>query len=365
MNNCPVCGSKVAQGENFCKACGTKITSPQKVINQNVNQEFNKQMNDLGIPTENLPQENNVNVTDNVINDEGLIKAYVGNNYDKLKSGSWSWCAFLFGSLYYFYRKMWLLGLLWYAIAIVGNLFLQSLMRLINLVLIIVGSIKFMEWYLKHVNEQVAKIKMENPGKTQEELASICRKKGGTTAIPIVIFVLLYLAIILFTGIPAIMSIIDDAKSNSEYNEQYDKPSIPNDKSGLIGDLTVTVPGIFEESKYSSDTLKMYHSDSSFAYSCSFDLDLTRKGSLYTDAKSYLEKDIIISVSDEFSGIEEKEINGQTWLYASVKSEYRTKYYYSTEKDEKIYTVTFSNSYTDDGTCSKAHETLINSMRFK
>lgn len=35
MNNCPNCGSKVNQGEAFCRVCGTRVALPQNNIANN------------------------------------------------------------------------------------------------------------------------------------------------------------------------------------------------------------------------------------------------------------------------------------------------------------------------------------------
>ena len=133
MNNCPNCGSKVNQGEAFCKVCGTKLSSPQNITNntqqyqqytnqntnsisqlinyQNINnQQINNNLNSQQ-PQNNIYQNNIIYNNDN----EYLIDSYIGKNAEKLKNGGFSTNTFFFGSLYVLYRKMWLLGFIWLA----------------------------------------------------------------------------------------------------------------------------------------------------------------------------------------------------------------------------------------------------------
>ena len=116
-----------------------------------------------------------------------------------MRSCGFSVCTFFFGIPYVLYRKMWLLGLLWYVINLIVSLFLPSFEGLITFVIGIIVSIQFKSWYMIHAKEKVEKIKRENPGKSQEQLLAICKKKGGpskiVTALIILYFVLLLIAI--------------------------------------------------------------------------------------------------------------------------------------------------------------------------
>lgn len=103
----------------------------------------------------------------------------------------------LFGNIYAFYRKMWLLGFVWLISgSIIGAIF-GKLAFIVNLVINIIISVNFKKLYLKHVNKQIDKIKLENQDKTKEQIMVICGKKGGTSMIPIVIMIVLFVAFIL------------------------------------------------------------------------------------------------------------------------------------------------------------------------
>lgn len=125
----------------------------------------NSQVNDINNQNVNNVQDNNIN--SNV--DEELVRFYVGEKYDKIKNSSFSIPTFFLGSLYLFYRKMYLYG------------WLMMLLGPLAFVGYIIFAIKFKDIYIKHVNKKVNKIKLKNSNLSNEELKNICSKKGGTS----------------------------------------------------------------------------------------------------------------------------------------------------------------------------------------
>ena len=199
MNNCPNCGSKVNQGEAFCRVCGTRVALPQNNIANNTqpaqptnNQAVNIQQAGEVQAASNFQQPaNNMPTQNYTLDDAVLIDSYSGKNAAGLKEG-FSLLTFFFGLFYVLYRKMWLLGFIWFTVNISANLFLSSLAPVIKFLANIIIAFRFKSLYLKHVKEQVNKIKAENPDKTTEQLMLICNQKGGTTIMPVVIITLLY-----------------------------------------------------------------------------------------------------------------------------------------------------------------------------
>ena len=59
------------------------------------------------------------NINNNSYNDEDLLKAFIGNNYEKITRSPFNLAGFFFTSLYMFYRKMFLYGLLAFLINLV------------------------------------------------------------------------------------------------------------------------------------------------------------------------------------------------------------------------------------------------------
>lgn len=329
MNNCPNCGSKANQGDAFCKICGTKLPLPQNIENN----------------TFQYQQYQNI-AYNNEIDEEYLIDSYIGKNADKLKKGNFSINTLLFGSLYVLYRKMWLLGFIWLTINITANIFLSSIALYITIIVKIIISTQFKKYYLKHVKEQVDKIKTENPNKTKEQLMIICSQKGGTTLIPVIIAIIVY-GITIFIAVASILSI---------YNRT----------PGTLDDLKVTIPNNLTMDSFSYDEYKSYHTNSNIANEyCTLGISTYHAFYYDYDAKQYLENRIKYSSSD-YSEIRKKRINKKYWYYTEATTEFNTKnYYYVTEKNGTIYEVKF-NIYNDTNkACTNAYNTIINSLEFK
>ena len=378
MMNCPKCGSNVNQGEMFCRVCGAKIVSQSVQQNQMGQMPIDSQTNQMvQTPVANQQvhaqnqyvsqqqpiMNNNVGYgTSNYSsysNDEALINAYIGKNADKLKNGGFSVNTFFFGNIYVLYRKMWMLGIVWFLASMIISMFLSSLSSVLTLAANIFISTQFKKWYLKHVEEKVAKIKAENPNASHEQLLMICTQKGGTTIIPIIIFVILYIAIFANAFLTA-LGILENA---NKYDDIYNNNSSTVTGSGDIGNLSLTIPSSFKKGSYNTDS---YLSYSLYDYnsndSCRITISTTNSR-YYDSVNAYLEDNVYYSASDTASSIEQKNINSNNWVYMSVKKSYNTTYYYAGEDNDKIYEIEFSIT-EDSGKCSSAHTSIINSLKF-
>lgn len=369
MINCPKCGSNVNQGEMFCRVCGAKIGSQSIQPNQmgstpSDNQQVHAQ--NQYVSQHQQIMNNNVEYgTSNYSsysNDEALINAYIGKNADKLKNGGFSVNTFFFGNIYVLYRKMWMLGIVWFLVSMIISMFLSSLSGVLTLAANIFISTQFKKWYLKHVEEKVDKIKADNPNASYEQLLVICTKKGGTTIIPVIIFIVLYIVaigVIIFT----VSGTIEEAiKKTNRYDNIYNN-NYSVTGSGDIGNLSLTIPSSFEKGSYSSNS---YLSYSLYDYNsndyCRIEVS-TMDSRYYDSINAYLEDNVYYTINDTVSSVEQKNINSNNWVYMSVKSANNTTYYYASEDNDKIYEIEFSIT-EDSGKCSSAHTSIINSLEF-
>ncbi len=301
---------------------------------------------------------NNVMPQNNYVNDIDLIDAYIGNNAEKLRNGGFSVNTFLFGVLYVLYRKMWLLGFVWLAINIIVSMFLPSISTYVTWGANIIISLQFKKLYLNHVSEEVNKIKIENPGKTNEQLLLLCSQKGGTTLIPVVIVGLIY-GIMFFIAYTVVMGIMDDTKDKIKEQQDY----YNNIGTKTLGNLSYEIPDILTESSFSTDKNKIYDFHSS-TDSCSLRIT-TEDPSVYSnDAKQFLEDNVSYSSTDTYSGITAKSLNKRSWYYAEVITDLTENYYYAILNNGKIYSVQFSILSDAGERCSKARDELANSLKF-
>ena len=220
---CRKCGNKLGNGERFCTRCGTKVE--ENAIN-NTPQMF--MYNDIN---------KNIN---NSISDGELIRAYIGSKENKMyykaisKKGFNIW-AYLFGGLYYAYRKLFIASLIIITINIL-IIYVLKLNYLLAFVNILYASL-FYKIYGSHIEKQVDKIKKENPNSTGDELIRKCSKKGGISILfPIVILIISFVCS--YIGLIAIGS------NNTKLVGTWDCQGIDNDR-----------------------LLTQFNNDSSFSYS--------------------------------------------------------------------------------------------------
>lgn len=182
--NCSKCGFIMNESDSFCKMCGSKKDN------------------------------NNLNIT------EELIDVYIGKNADKIKSGKFSWSAFFFNKLYCWYRKMWILWLIWAVATYIVDRYLPFAW-IINLVGTIAIAANFNKLYMKKVKENVQKIIAENPGKSNDELKLIVAKKGGTTKGPIIFSIVsgVILVVVFVVSIALIVVGLNSQTTKVECNE--------------------------------------------------------------------------------------------------------------------------------------------------
>lgn len=206
---CRKCGNKMGDSERFCTRCGIK--AEENAIN-NTPQMF--MYNDIN---------KNIN---NSISDGELIRAYIGSKESKMyykaisKKGFNIW-AYLFGGLYYAYRKLFIASLIIIIINIL-IIYVLKLNYLLAFVNILYASL-FYKIYGSHIEKQVDKIKKENPNSTGDELIRKCSRKGGISILfPIVILIISFVCS--YIGLIAIGS------NNTKLVGTWDCQGVDNDR---------------------------------------------------------------------------------------------------------------------------------------
>lgn len=143
-------------------------TQPTMQTNQNINN--------------NIPTQQNFTVFNQVEDDE-LLRAFIGNNYDKITTRPFNIAGFFFTTFYMFYRKMFGYALLVFLLHLVVLNVINNFIVIIafNVVVGLVVGLLVNKIYLSYAKKKIAIIKVSNQQKSTEELKSICVSKGGTS----------------------------------------------------------------------------------------------------------------------------------------------------------------------------------------
>ena len=251
---CINCNSEIEDSANFCRYCGTKVTSIS----------------------------NDKEIKDNSL-EERCMKAYVGENkYDKF-SGSFNVFAFFLGPIYLLYRKMYLYTFLYFVIICVVSV----LGIFANLILaFVVNSL-----YLSKVKTDVRNIISTNKGKSDDEIIDICIKKGGTSFIAVIIYLAVSFAVIALIG----WGIYELYK--------YDqRDSLENNYNNEDNELKYDVPSGFNKT---SENSYISFNDN---HRCYIYISKSYKGT-YQSESEYIESRYYNKE------MEKKTINGNTWYF--------------------------------------------------
>ena len=142
-------------------------------------------------------------------NDNELLRAFIGKNYEKIIFKKFNIWGFLFNVFYVFYRKMiWIGTLIIFIISVVATITNNTstlAYAIVNgtvfIVISIILGIYINIIYIDYAKNTIAKIKVANPDKSTEELKNICTNIGGTSVIDIFHGILILLIINFLLGI--------------------------------------------------------------------------------------------------------------------------------------------------------------------
>lgn len=196
MNNkCHRCGTEVNLGEKFCRGCGVELVQPQVTPEQpQMNQGMMNQQQ-MGQPqmNPNMMSQPQMNQNDG---ETILIENFIGKKAKKIMSSGFSFPAFFFAPIYLIYRKMYLYGFGLWIFQTLLSVFLPKISQYLIIVIGIFVAIKFRDLYLKHVKEEISKIKMANPGANFDGLVALVRSKGGVNKVLGVILGLIFIIMV-------------------------------------------------------------------------------------------------------------------------------------------------------------------------
>ena len=150
-------------------------TPVNPIPNNNINAQPTMQPNQN---INNIPPQQNV-TNFNQVNDDDLLKSFIGNNYEKITTRPFNFAGFFFTTFYMFYRKMFGYALLVFLLNLVVLNVINNFA--VTIVFNIIVGLLVNKIYLSYAKKKIAIIKANNSQKSPEELKSICATKGGTS----------------------------------------------------------------------------------------------------------------------------------------------------------------------------------------
>ena len=339
------------------------------IINQNnINQfQINEQQDSQ--PANLIAEPTRLNQTFINDNDEELLNAYIGKNYEKIKSRNYNFSALFFSMIYLFYRKMVLFGILLFIVSILISLFITPIFPfIINIVL----CFTFNKLYLKNANKRINKIKSNNPSATKEMLIALCAEKGGVSIIRIILglFAVIFIAtiIIMISVMMGAVTIFGNLfkdfadKTTSSLNGEYNGVLIHDTTINMVDNFSLTPVEPFQnESNTSNYNYKFTNNESSGVFKdCEFSL-IAVQG--FSDGADLIKQ--MAEYNDATDNIFTKNINNINWTGFSTIDNIGTTYYYGTTKDNKAYLFKYDIEKNASLECASYQQTILNSIMKK
>ena len=186
---------------------------------------YNAQQNNVGFDNNDYIQPDNQMYGSD--NDEEFRRVWMGKLYDKATTKKFNWSAFFFGGFYFFYRKLYLWGFLF---------FILSVLPLINN---IICGLSFYSLYKSHINKTLEQNK--NNVQSPNQLLDIAKAKGGTSAgSAIIAGLLLFVVPVAIVAISLVNIFL--------IGNNVDTPSQGNTNTNIGSNLTSETP--VEENEY-------------------------------------------------------------------------------------------------------------------
>ena len=310
--------------------------------------------------------------------DEELLKAFIGNNYEKLTTRQFNISAFFFTGAYMFYRKLTGYAILYFLLVLI----IQGIFKVIpiSIVFNILVGLFFNKFYVNYAKKRVNKIKNANVHRQPKDIKLICMKSGGVSVgniflgllLEIIITFLLAFALMyagmsfLSSNMDSIMELfnkkIQDGINNIDFNAtgEYDGATITDTTLIMKDEFIMSVPGVFTNNSETFNYSYSFKEEESDFNKCEFTFESIKgystSESLIKQMAKYYKNDIDIDVT-------KNTINNLDWYWFKTKDSFSTVYYYGVVKNNKVYLLKYEDGTKNSNDCENYRTQIINSIK--
>lgn len=228
----------------------------------------------------------------NNLDTQDLVRKFVGDKHQSISMSPFSFWAGFFGPLYFYYRKMYLYGII---IAIVNVLLMLLLFVNIWLYLgaflaefIILGLITN-QMYLKFAKKKVISIVATNPNANMASVQTMCQSSGGTN-----IIVAILLNIVVNGASSFVFTLLGGAALLTSILNGLNTYTLHSDTSAKVEDIIeYTLPSTFvqdenDDSRYIYYEKEIVNNEEVDKEACVIDINLVAKHKTSKDLVTYM-----------------------------------------------------------------------------
>lgn len=333
--------------------------------------EKEKEMQNANMPPADLMTPSLINEDVIVIDETALIKAYAGNNYDKCLKSNFSVFAMLFGSLAFFCKSMYFVGILFFAFQVAILYLFRDLPYIVLASFVILAMIMALlinPLYLSLIRNKVRKIRKKHPKVSQGDLNNICAKKGRNN-----IVVALLLQIILVAGVVFLaIQLLGVNYFKDIYKEVLNTFNKTKEEIEYNGELKYTDLNIEDYFYIEVPSSYRKEEDTNFSYTyvtegigdynaCSFKFGAVEG---YNSAFQLLSK-----MADYYkvsNVIDSVKFNGLDWYLLYIDHDNGKTYYRATDIDNQVVLFEFTSGVnTPTGVCDSQIVIILDSIEKK
>lgn len=276
-----------------------------------------------------------------IIDEIKIAKEFVGPSYQKITMAPFSFAGFIFGSIYFLYRKMYITGIIIFIIDLVLQNLLKSPISYIAVFIFhLVIALTVNQLYLKIVSKRIKKIVKQNPKKNEYEISQIAKKRGGTS---------LLLAIIISIGLSVVASVTFGIYKLSDYfdkfttnlnNEQITEYNgvLVYESFNIDETFNITIPAAFSNKSNNDILTYEYIPDSNETLnSCELSFGAI-KG--YTSGETLIKQ--IAQFNNDSEGVTTLESKNITWYNFYTENSLERIYYRGTTINNKALLLSYS-----------------------
>lgn len=308
-----------------------------------------------------------------VIDETALIKAYVGPKYSKYFKSNFSGFAMFFGSLAFFCRGMYLIGLIIFAFQVIVLFMFKDIPYIILAILVILAFIMAMiinPLYFSMVKKKVTSIRKKHPKVSQGEMNNLCAKLGKNNILIALLLQIILIALTVFGAIKLLgtdyfVDIYENAKNkilkiNKKEEVKFDGVIKYNDLN-IEEYFSITVPDTYRQGDETDFSYYYVTEGTGENNSCSFNFGGVDG---FDSSKELIDKLAVYHEKEE--DVDSVKFNGLDWYLLYVDQPEGKVYYRATDVDGKVILFEFlSGVDTPVGVCDSQIVILLDSIEGK
>ena len=311
-----------------------------------------------------------------------LIVSFIGPNFDKLIKRPFNFPALLFTSLYYFYRKMNLYGIIILLIQCSLLYFFPERLYLLVIINFICALITN-KIYLGFCARKISRIISKNSSRNIDEIRGVCSVVGGVSVLRVVVAIIW--TMLLAIPVSIVLFILSYSSSLEEilkeYNIEIPNITIPdislpdisidnnkyngylvNDKEVVILDnFKINTPSNFKKTKENSKNILSYSykSNKKTLGTCSYTF---RAISGYSSPRKLMEDMHEYHKEEKISDVKETKVNKINWYNFTIESNEALTYYYACSKERTVYLYIFIDQKETANICHTYPSQILHSI---